>query len=88
MMPIIGQAFCPINVRLFPFDRQKCEFIVRAFLSTINRDRASICTQFGAWSHENDSVTYSIIRSDVSLDDFYDNQEWLLVKHKRLREQE
>ena len=31
MMPITGQSFCPINMQLFPFDQQKCEFVVRTF---------------------------------------------------------
>lgn len=37
------------------------------------------CTlMFGSWAHSNDSIKYSLYSKNLSLIDFYDNQEWQL----------
>uniref|UniRef100_A0A915CVV1 Neurotransmitter-gated ion-channel ligand-binding domain-containing protein n=1 Tax=Ditylenchus dipsaci TaxID=166011 RepID=A0A915CVV1_9BILA len=33
---------------------------------------------FGSWAHSNDSIKYSLYSKNLSLIDFYDNQEWQL----------
>ncbi|MCP9262792.1 Acetylcholine receptor subunit alpha-type des-2 [Dirofilaria immitis] len=33
---------------------------------------------FGSWAHSNDSIKYALYSNDLSLIDFYDNQEWQL----------
>uniref|UniRef100_A0A0N4Z6V6 Neur_chan_LBD domain-containing protein n=1 Tax=Parastrongyloides trichosuri TaxID=131310 RepID=A0A0N4Z6V6_PARTI len=35
---------------------------------------------FGSWAHSNDSIKYSLYSKNLSLIDFYDNQEWELDK--------
>ncbi|CAI5450464.1 unnamed protein product [Caenorhabditis angaria] len=35
---------------------------------------------FGSWAHSNDSIKYSLYSQNLSLIDFYDNQEWELDK--------
>lgn len=33
---------------------------------------------FGSWAHSNDSIKYALYSKNLSLIDFYDNQEWQL----------
>jgi hypothetical protein len=33
---------------------------------------------FGSWAHSNESITFSLYDKNLSLIDFYDNQEWQL----------
>lgn len=36
--------------------------------------------QFGSWSYKVESVIFDVVSDAVFLDDFYDNQEWILLK--------
>lgn len=33
---------------------------------------------FGSWTHSNDSIKFALYSQNLSLIDFYDNQEWQL----------
>ncbi|KAI6229764.1 Acetylcholine receptor subunit alpha-type des-2 [Aphelenchoides fujianensis] len=41
-------------------------------------DMQSCVLMFGSWAHSNESITFSLFSHNLSLIDFYDNQEWQL----------
>ncbi|VDK66283.1 unnamed protein product [Onchocerca ochengi] len=64
------------NVRYYlPYSTESlCKLDVKFFPFDIQQ-----CTLlFGSWAHSNDSIKYSLYSNDLSLIDFYDNQEWQL----------
>uniref|UniRef100_A0A158Q2J0 Neur_chan_LBD domain-containing protein n=1 Tax=Dracunculus medinensis TaxID=318479 RepID=A0A158Q2J0_DRAME len=58
-----------------PFSTESlCKLDVKFFPFDIQQ-----CTLlFGSWAHSNDSIKYSLYSQNLSLIDFYDNQEWQL----------
>uniref|UniRef100_A0A915CE66 Neurotransmitter-gated ion-channel ligand-binding domain-containing protein n=1 Tax=Parascaris univalens TaxID=6257 RepID=A0A915CE66_PARUN len=58
-----------------PFSTESlCKLDVKFFPFDIQQ-----CTLlFGSWAHSNDSIKYSLYSKNLSLIDFYDNQEWQL----------
>ncbi|GMT11402.1 hypothetical protein PFISCL1PPCAC_2699, partial [Pristionchus fissidentatus] len=58
-----------------PFSTESlCKLDVKFFPFDIQQ-----CTLlFGSWAHSNDSIKYSLYTQNLSLIDFYDNQEWEL----------
>ncbi|TKR86385.1 hypothetical protein L596_010987 [Steinernema carpocapsae] len=58
-----------------PFSTESlCKLDVKFFPFDIQQ-----CTLlFGSWAHSNDSIKYSLYTKNLSLIDFYDNQEWQL----------
>uniref|UniRef100_A0AAF5CYP8 Neurotransmitter-gated ion-channel ligand-binding domain-containing protein n=1 Tax=Strongyloides stercoralis TaxID=6248 RepID=A0AAF5CYP8_STRER len=66
------------SVRFFiPFSTNSlCQLNVAFFPYDIQT-----CTLlFGSWAHSNDSIKYALYSKNLSLIDFYDNQEWELDK--------
>uniref|UniRef100_A0A1I8AAS0 Neur_chan_LBD domain-containing protein n=1 Tax=Steinernema glaseri TaxID=37863 RepID=A0A1I8AAS0_9BILA len=64
------------HVRYYlPFSTESlCKLDVKFFPFDIQQ-----CTLlFGSWAHSNDSIKYSLYTKNLSLIDFYDNQEWQL----------
>ncbi|VDN05438.1 unnamed protein product [Thelazia callipaeda] len=64
------------NVRYYlPYSTESlCKLDVKFFPFDIQQ-----CTLlFGSWAHSNDSIKYALYSKNLSLIDFYDNQEWQL----------
>ncbi|CAD6189683.1 unnamed protein product [Caenorhabditis auriculariae] len=64
------------HVRYYiPFSSESlCKLDVKFFPFDVQE-----CTLlFGSWAHSNDSIKYSLYSQNLSLIDFYDNQEWEL----------
>lgn len=80
-VPFTARALCPINVKYFPFDEQTCRFKVKFVVSAICK--RSI-TQFGSWSYTTEAIEYVVASNEVYLNDFFDNQEWLLTDSQLL----
>uniref|UniRef100_A0A8R1HUY6 Neurotransmitter-gated ion-channel ligand-binding domain-containing protein n=1 Tax=Caenorhabditis japonica TaxID=281687 RepID=A0A8R1HUY6_CAEJA len=67
------------HVRYYiPFSSESlCKLDVKFFPFDVQQ-----CTLlFGSWAHSNDSIKYSLYSQNLSLIDFYDNQEWELDTH-------
>uniref|UniRef100_A0A7E4UVV3 Neur_chan_LBD domain-containing protein n=1 Tax=Panagrellus redivivus TaxID=6233 RepID=A0A7E4UVV3_PANRE len=71
------------HVRYYiPFSTESlCKLDVKFFPFDIQQ-----CTLlFGSWAHSNDSIKYSLYSKNLSLIDFYDNQEWQLdLEHSHI----
>uniref|UniRef100_A0AC35G6Z8 Neurotransmitter-gated ion-channel ligand-binding domain-containing protein n=1 Tax=Panagrolaimus sp. PS1159 TaxID=55785 RepID=A0AC35G6Z8_9BILA len=71
------------HVRYYlPFSTESlCKLDVKFFPFDIQQ-----CTLlFGSWAHSNDSIKYSLYSKNLSLIDFYDNQEWQLdLQHSHI----
>uniref|UniRef100_A0A0N5B6T9 Neur_chan_LBD domain-containing protein n=1 Tax=Strongyloides papillosus TaxID=174720 RepID=A0A0N5B6T9_STREA len=65
-----------LNFKVTTITNSLCQLNVAFFPYDIQT-----CTLlFGSWAHSNDSIKYSLYSKNLSLIDFYDNQEWELDK--------
>uniref|UniRef100_A0A915K6H4 Neurotransmitter-gated ion-channel ligand-binding domain-containing protein n=1 Tax=Romanomermis culicivorax TaxID=13658 RepID=A0A915K6H4_ROMCU len=74
-VPFTAKALCTINVKYFPFDTQVCQFQPGGAEQT-----AVMANEFGSWSFREHHIQYVVASSEVTLHEFFDNQEWYLVR--------